>query len=81
MPPGLTFKNSTFCPHSVFVCFVWICEQTAIISLYREKEKEGGGGVANGASYTQLDQRHSLHGAMTTRRTTEQDFEDELKKL
>jgi len=26
--------NSTFCPHSVFVCFVWIREQTAIISLY-----------------------------------------------
>ena len=26
--------NSTFCPHSVFVCFVWIWEQTAIISLY-----------------------------------------------
>ena len=22
--PGLTFNNSTFCPHSVFVCFVWI---------------------------------------------------------
>ena len=30
----LTFKDSTFCPHSVFVCFVWIWEQTAIISLY-----------------------------------------------
>ena len=26
--------NSTFCPHSVFMCFVWISEQTAIISLY-----------------------------------------------
>ena len=32
--PGLTFTNSTFCPHSEFVCFVWISEQTAIISLY-----------------------------------------------
>ena len=31
---SLTFSNSTFCPHSVFMCFVWICEQTAIISLY-----------------------------------------------
>ena len=31
---SLTFNNSTFCPHSVFVCFVWIWEQTAIISLY-----------------------------------------------
>ena len=27
-------KNSTFCPHSVFMCFVCIWEQTAIISLY-----------------------------------------------
>jgi hypothetical protein len=32
VPPGLTFTDSTFCPHSVFVCFVWISEQTAIIS-------------------------------------------------
>ena len=31
---SLTFSNSTFCPHSVFMCFVWIAEQTAIISLY-----------------------------------------------
>ena len=31
---SLTFSNSTFCPHSVFMCFVWIWEQTAIISLY-----------------------------------------------
>ena len=23
-----------FCPHNVFMCFVWIWEQTAIISLY-----------------------------------------------
>jgi len=34
VPSGLTFNNSTFCPHSVFMCFVWISEQTAIISLY-----------------------------------------------
>ena len=26
--------HSTFCPHSVFTCFVWIWEQTAIISMY-----------------------------------------------
>jgi hypothetical protein len=26
--------HSTFCPHNVFMCFVWISEQTAIISLY-----------------------------------------------
>jgi hypothetical protein len=31
---NLTFSNSTFCPHSAFMCFVWISEQTAIISLY-----------------------------------------------
>ena len=31
---SLTFTNSTFCLHSVFMCFVWISEQTAIISLY-----------------------------------------------
>ena len=31
---SLTFNNSTFCPHSVFMCFVWIWKQTAIISLY-----------------------------------------------
>jgi hypothetical protein len=34
VPPGLTFRNCTFCPHCVYVCFVWITEQTAIISLY-----------------------------------------------
>ena len=33
-PRGLTLQNSTFCPHAVFMCFVWISEQTAIISLY-----------------------------------------------
>ena len=31
---SLTCSNSTFCPHSVVVCFVWIPEQTAFISLY-----------------------------------------------
>jgi len=31
---SLTLSNSTFYPHSVFMCFVWIWEQTAIISLY-----------------------------------------------
>jgi len=30
---SLTLTNSTFCPHGVFMCFVWIWEQTAIISL------------------------------------------------
>jgi hypothetical protein len=27
--------HSSFSPHSVFMCFVWISEQTAIISLYK----------------------------------------------
>jgi hypothetical protein len=31
---SLTFTNYAFCPHSVVMCFVWISEQTAIISLY-----------------------------------------------
>ena len=31
---SFTFNNSTFCPQSAFMCFVWIWEQTAIISLY-----------------------------------------------
>jgi len=31
---SLTLSNSTFCPHSVFMCFVWIWEQTVITSLY-----------------------------------------------
>jgi hypothetical protein len=34
VPPGLTYSNATLCPHSVFMCFVWVSEQTAIISLY-----------------------------------------------
>ena len=34
VPSGLTFNNSTFSPHSVFICFVWISEQTTIISVY-----------------------------------------------
>ena len=34
---SLTFGNSTFCPHSVLMYFVWIWEQTAIISLYSIK--------------------------------------------
>ena len=30
----LTYSNPTFCPQSIFMCFVWISEQTAIISLH-----------------------------------------------
>ena len=33
IPPSIILnKNPTFCPHSVFMCSVWILEQTAIIS-------------------------------------------------
>jgi len=32
---SLTFINSTFFPHRVFMCCVWISEQTAIIPLYK----------------------------------------------
>jgi hypothetical protein len=31
---SLSLNNSSSCPHSVFMCFVWISEQTAIISVY-----------------------------------------------
>jgi len=31
---SFSIQNSTFCPHTVFMCFVWISEQRAIISLY-----------------------------------------------
>jgi len=34
VPPGLTLRNCKFRPQSVFTCFVWISEQTAIIFLY-----------------------------------------------
>jgi hypothetical protein len=33
-PTDLTFNNSTFCPHSVFMCFVFISEQTATFALH-----------------------------------------------
>ena len=30
---SLAFNNSTFCAHTTLLCFVWVSEQTAIISL------------------------------------------------
>jgi len=33
VPPGSVLKNLTFCPHSAFMCFVWISEWRAIIVL------------------------------------------------
>ena len=37
VPTGLTLTISTFCPHSLFMCFLRISEQTAIISLHSIK--------------------------------------------
>jgi len=31
MPPGLTFRNSIFCPHSALTYFVHISKQTATL--------------------------------------------------
>jgi len=31
---GFTCTNSAFCPQSVFLWFLWISDQTAIISLH-----------------------------------------------
>ena len=28
-------KNSALCQHSVFMCFVWVSEQTATLAVYR----------------------------------------------
>jgi hypothetical protein len=36
-PQNLTLKNSTLCPHNIFMCFVWNWEQTAIVSPCRIK--------------------------------------------
>jgi hypothetical protein len=33
VPPSLTCSNSKFCPHSVFMCFLWIWKQTATESV------------------------------------------------
>jgi hypothetical protein len=34
---GNEIKNSTFHLHSTFMCFVWVSQHTAAISLYRVK--------------------------------------------
>jgi hypothetical protein len=39
---SLNAKNSTFCPHSVFTCFVWILQLTAFISLYVGQDSSVG---------------------------------------
>jgi hypothetical protein len=32
VPPALTYQNSAFCPHSVFMCSVWFLQQIATVS-------------------------------------------------
>ena len=34
VPQGSMFKSSTFYPKSAFICFLWILEQIAIMSIY-----------------------------------------------
>ena len=34
VPQGSTVNNPAFCLCIVYMCFVWISEQTAVISLY-----------------------------------------------
>ena len=65
---SLTLNNSTFCPHSVFMCFVWIWEQTAIISLYNINwlvfitETDGVYcAVRTGSSYIILCSAHTVY--------------------
>jgi len=41
LPPSLTFHNSTFCPHSCIMCFVWIWEQTAINPIQHFYNRDG----------------------------------------
>ena len=38
VPPVFILKYSTFCPHSLFLCFVQFTEQTMIISQYRNNK-------------------------------------------
>jgi hypothetical protein len=37
VPSGLTVNNSTFYPHSVIMCFVWIWVKTAVLSPHNIK--------------------------------------------
>ena len=34
IPPGLALRKIIRSAHTAFMCFVWISEQTAIISIY-----------------------------------------------
>jgi hypothetical protein len=37
VPPRLLLKNSTFCQHNVFMCFVWTWGQRTSISVHSNK--------------------------------------------
>jgi hypothetical protein len=37
VPPGLTLRNSIFCPHRVFICFIRISVKATIISIQNTK--------------------------------------------
>jgi hypothetical protein len=34
VPAGSTFNSAKFCPYRVFVCFVWVWEQTTIVPFF-----------------------------------------------
>jgi hypothetical protein len=66
--PLRDIHNSTFCPRSVFTCFVWISEQTEIISVYSINwldfvtEKESVYSAVRTGSLNQTDTVLSLKG-------------------
>ena len=37
VPPGSAFNSSTLCPHSVFVCFVWLSSETVTFALLQDE--------------------------------------------
>ena len=50
-PTGLTYKNYTFCPHCVFLGFVWISKQTYIFSLCSTFYNRDGERLLRGTSW------------------------------
>jgi len=76
--PGPKSKNSTFCPRNVFMSFVWISEQTAIIFLYNvnwlvfitdtECLLRGTDWVFKNKSSSYLSTHLHLHVALTRRK-------------
>jgi hypothetical protein len=65
---SVNLKKFTFCPLRVFVCFVWIWEQIAIISLYsinwlvcRTETECAYCAVRTGSLYTILRSAHTMY--------------------